>query len=314
MEKIYHKKKVLVLTKPKREKKKPTYKPDYDTKKPEYGYHKPNYEYLKPEYEPLNGYGYENYGYEHSGFNHDDYKLDYGQKSTYYEPSYNANYDHNYQYFKHDNGDYNQHNYYNSYGKHDAAHGNADFGYGSASTKKEQLPVIGSKGKSHGKKSSSHNTNHDYQYSSSDLIASVSHDGELVSVKEPEHTKVVKDIYKPKKKDLKKTTFIAPMSEFASPTNYYPYDADEGEEVEHVEFSTEDGKEKDINPKNIIDKIRKFLTKEKINLKVNIDYNKDRLKHDRSKPERQRNRSVGEVIDDQIKKLEHNLEEEHYVH
>nr|XP_046920567.1 uncharacterized protein LOC124500529 [Dermatophagoides farinae] len=146
----------------------------------------------------------------------------------------------------------------------------------------------------------------DYEVSSSDAIPSV-YDKHLLDLDDDYS---IKELYKPKKK--KKITVTGPMSEFdEDPTKHFPFEPDEGDDVDHVEFSTEDGHSKDINPTTIMDKIRKFLTQENIKLKVNIDYNKRKRKRERKEEPKQRTRSIGKMIDEQIKKLE---DDEHDFH
>ncbi|OTF72809.1 hypothetical protein BLA29_012539 [Euroglyphus maynei] len=95
------------------------------------------------------------------------------------------------------------------------------------------------------------------------------------------------------------------MSEFDDdPTKHYPYEPDESDDVEHVEFSSDEGHSTNINPTSIMDRIRKFLTQENVKLKVNIDYNKRKRKRERKEEPRQRPRTIGKMIDEQIKKLE----------
>ncbi|KAH9522150.1 hypothetical protein DERF_005749 [Dermatophagoides farinae] len=353
VEKIYHRKKVLVLTEHKPKKKK----------------------YKTPKYEDFHHYdlgkGYEDYKYGYYGHKqqyhynnkapYSDSDPYYGTKSSYYEPSYNGNYD-NYHHNSYNGG------YDNPYPLHhddlyksllsssstsskskyssspsselessiplkyasssssnefegkkkskysSSGSGNIDLNNPSVSVLPPPPSFLSSQSssskatKSSRRPSSKYSTDNkdDYEVSSSDAIPSV-YDKHLLDLDDDYS---IKELYKPKKK--KKITVTGPMSEFdEDPTKHFPFEPDEGDDVDHVEFSTEDGHSKDINPTTIMDKIRKFLTQENIKLKVNIDYNKRKRKRERKEEPKQRTRSIGKMIDEQIKKLE---DDEHDFH
>ncbi|KAH9426274.1 hypothetical protein DERP_010840 [Dermatophagoides pteronyssinus] len=364
VEKIYHRKKVLVLTehKPKKKKHKAQYKDfhHYDLGKGYYDEYKHDY-------------------YDHKYIDHhDNYKPPsyssysdpyYGKKSSYYEPNYNGNYDYNdHGNNGHDNGYedryYHNHNYDELYhedlykpllssssksskyssdtsiplkyasssastkepgrkkkskystGDNDEIHGQIDLNNPLVSvlppppsflSSQQQSPKSSSSSiqskrsrrPSPATKKYSTNNKDDYEASSSDSIPSV-YDKHSLDIDDDYS---IKELYKPKKK--KKISVTGPMSEFDDdPTKHYPYDPDETDDVEHVEFTTDEGQSQDINPTTIMDKIRKFLTQENVKLKVNIDYNKRKRKRERKEEPKQRQRSIGKMIDEQIKKLE----------
>ncbi|UXI20875.1 hypothetical protein NH340_JMT06818 [Sarcoptes scabiei] len=248
--------------------------------------------YKKPKYYEPKKTKYDSYG---------------SNSSSYYEPNYNAKYESDYK-----TGDYKLPEITYAGDAKNANYGDKKGAYGEqySSSEISKTKYAPSKHSSQSKKTRSRakDEEDDHEFSASDPKPSVypgfstydgyQHDYQEYPAENIEH------YGKKRKKTYKTTSYIAPMSEYDSPTNYYPYDADEGEEVEHLAYSTDDGKSKDLNPKNILKTLLKMFTKEKINLKVNIDYNKDKTKHEKKKPEQERNRSIGKMIDEHIKKLE----------